>query len=372
MPAGHFLSGQQPMEPPCWRAMANRYKTSHLVEFAQALLRKGGLAPALARDVAEILVEGDLLGKTTHGLHLLAPYLQSLADGKMTKAGQPKVLKKSPATLLLDANYLPGPYVVRRALAWAMPRARKHGVATVSIRRCHHIACLQAYLQSVTDCGLAVILMCSDPDNATVAPPGGLQGVYSPNPIAAGFPSVGAPILIDTITSSASNAQTARTFKAGKKFPFTALQTAQGRATNDPAVLFAKPPGSILPLGGLELGHKGFAMALMVEALANALCGHGRVKKPARWGASVFLQVIDPAFFGGVTEFRREAGFLAKICRKSRPRSPRESVRLPGEKPLALRRGQLAKGLVLHPTIRPALEPWMKKLRVGFPQPVGQ
>jgi len=350
--------------------MAARYKASHLVAFAQALLRKGGLPPGPARAVAETLIDGDLLGKNTHGLQLLAQYLQSLEDGKMTKAGQPRVLKKSSTTLLLDANYLPGPYVVRRALDWATSRAKKHGVATVSIRHCHHIACLQTYLQSVTDRGLSVILLCSDPANTTVAPPGGLQGKYSPNPIAAGFPTAGAPILIDTITSSVSNAQTTRKFKAGEKLPFTALQTAQGKATNDPAVLFAKPPGAILPLGGHELGHKGFAMALIVEALANALCGSGREKKPTRWGASVFIQVIDPAFFGGSKEFRRETSFFAQSCRKSKPKKSGSTVRLPGEKSLALRRIQLAKGIELHPAIRPALEIWAEKLQVKFPPPL--
>jgi len=351
--------------------MAKRYQAVELITFAQALLQQGGLTRAPARAVAEVLVEGDLLGKSTHGLHLLAPYLQSLADGKMTKVGQPRVLKKSPTTLLLEANYLPGPYVIRHALDWAVPRAKKHGVATVSIRRCHHIACLQTYLQSVTDCGLAIILMCSDPANATVAPPGSRQGQYSPNPIAAGFPSTGAPILIDSITSSVSNSQTARMFKARQKFPFTALQTTHGRATNDPAVLFAKPPGAILPLGGLELGHKGFALSLIVEALANALCGHGRAEKPARWGASVFIQIIDPKFFGGTAQFRRETEFFAKTCRKSKPRICREAVRLPGEKSLVIRQEQLKKGVVLHPSIPAALQPWAKKLAVKFPAPIG-
>jgi len=349
--------------------MASRYKAAELVAFVQALLQKGGLAKEPARAVAATLVEGDLLGKSTHGLHLLPQYLQSLEDGKMAKTGQPRVLKQSSTTLLLDAIYLPGPWVVRRALGWAMPRAKKHGVATVSIRHCHHIGCLQAYLTSATDHGLAVILMCSDPANSTVAPPGSLQGMYSPNPIAAGFPTAGEPILIDTITSSVSNAQTARTNKAGEKFPFTALQTAQGRATNDPAVLFAKPPGTILPLGGHELGHKGFAMALIVEALTNALCGSGRAKKPTRWGASIFLQVIDPAFFGGLMEFSRETGFFANSCRKSKRRNPKQAVRIPGEKSLALRREQLVKGVKLYPTIRPALEPWVEKLQVKFPRP---
>ncbi|HVU38705.1 MAG TPA: Ldh family oxidoreductase [Opitutales bacterium] len=346
--------------------MAIRYQPVALVTFAQALLRQAGLETASARDVAEVLVEGDLLGKTTHGLALLPAYLQNLESGKMTRRGAPKVVKKSAATLLLDAHYLPGPLVVRRALAWAMTRAKKHGVATVSIRRCHHIACLEAYLRAVTDHGLAILLMCSDPANAVVAPPHGRQGVYSPNPIGAGFPTLGEPILIDTTTSSHSNAQLARKFRAKERCPFAALQTSAGALTNDPAVMFTKPPGSILPVGGRDLGHKGFAFALIVEALTNALGGQGRAQKPARWGASVWLQVIDPGFFGGRAAFARETQFFAAACRKSRAR-PREKIRLPGEVSLARRREQLRRGVELHPEILPALRPWMEKL--GVPPP---
>jgi len=348
--------------------MATRYDHRGLAALANTLLRKAGLEPALARDVAEVLVEGDLLGKTTHGLALLPSYLQNLMSGKMTPKGRPTVLKKSSTILLLDANYLPGPFVVRRALDWAVPRAKKHGVATVSIRRCHHIACLQAYLEDVTDKGLAILLMCSDPANAVVAPYGGTRGVFSPNPIGAGFPTTGAPILIDTTTSSLSNAQIARKYRAKQKFPFAALQTPSGQPTNGPAVMFKTPPGTIFPLGGIELGHKGFALSIIVEALTNALCGEGRVKKPARWGASVWLQIINPAFFGGTAAFARETQFFAQACRKSKPRPGHPAVRLPGEQSLARRREQLKKGVELHPEIMPALQPWTEKF--GIPLPV--
>ncbi len=347
--------------------MPARHASAELRQFASSLLTRAGLNKTMAREVAEVLVEGDLLGKTTHGLALLPQYLENLATGKMTATGRPQVLRQSTTTQLLDAHYLPGPYVLRRAIAWATPRAKRHGVATVSIRHCHHIACLQAYLHKVTDQGLAILLMCADPANAAVAPAGGMQGVFSPNPIAAGFPTRGEPILIDTTTSCLSNAQIARQFRARKKFPISALQTAQGRLTNDPAVVFQNPPGSLLPLGGHELGHKGFALSIIVEALTNALCGQGRVQKPNRWGASVYLQIIDPAFFGGRPAFAREAQFFAESCRKSRPRARRRPVRLPGEESLARRRDYEKHGVELHPEIMPALLPWAEKLKVAPP-----
>jgi LDH2 family malate/lactate/ureidoglycolate dehydrogenase len=51
------------------------YRVEELLGFATALLRRAGLDADKAGTVAAVLVEGDLLGHTTHGLALAAPYL---------------------------------------------------------------------------------------------------------------------------------------------------------------------------------------------------------------------------------------------------------------------------------------------------------
>jgi LDH2 family malate/lactate/ureidoglycolate dehydrogenase len=133
-------------------------------------------------------------------------------------------------------------------------------------------------------------------------------------------------------------------------------------------VLFAEPPGTILPLGGVEAGHKGYALALLVEALTSALAGYGRADGATGWGASVFLQVIDPAKFGGAAAFMRETSWLAAAARATPPAAGRDAVRLPGERGLRLRERQLAEGVELYPSIMPALLPWAAKLGVPPPQ----
>ena len=53
-----------------------RYAVNDLISFAENLLVQSGLDRDRAQTVAEILVEGDLLGHTTHGLQLLPAYLR--------------------------------------------------------------------------------------------------------------------------------------------------------------------------------------------------------------------------------------------------------------------------------------------------------
>jgi L-lactate dehydrogenase len=285
----------------------------------------------------------------------------------MTKTGEPRVIADFPAAITWDGNRLPGPWLVLRALEIAMARARQNGTCTVAIRRSHHIACLASYLKRATDRGFLAILTCSDPTARGVAPHGGRRDVITPNPIAAAWPTGGDPVILDISMSIATNALTRRTANEGRMFPGQWLVDSAGNPTNDPAAAFTDPPGAILPLGGADHGHKGYALGLLVEALTGALAGHGRADPPEGWSANVLLQVFDPALFGGETDFLRQTSQVADACRATPPRPGFDRVRLPGEAGLGRRAAQLASGVELHPGIMPALAPWARKLGVVLP-----
>ncbi len=347
--------------------MSARHAAPVLIAYATELLICAGLESDKATVVAAILIEGDLLGHTTHGLALLAPYLAELEKGTMTKTGEPRVIADFPAAVTWDGQRLPGPWLVSRALDLAIPRARTQGTCTVVIRRSHHLACLAAYLKRVTDEGLMVLLSCSDPAVASVAPHGGRRAVFTPNPLAAAWPTAGDPVILDVSMSITTNGLTKRLAVAGEKFPGPWALDADGRATDNPAALFTQPAGTLLPTGGVDHGHKGYAFALLVETLTGALAGHGRADPAEGWGASVFLQVLSPALFGGTEEFLRQTEHISAACRATPPRPGFERVRLPGETGLRRRAEQLARGVELYPGIFTSLAPWSAKL--GVPPP---
>lgn len=352
-------------------AITRRYGASALTETALALLLKVGLREDIARDVATVLVDGDLLGHTTHGLALLPGYLAELQNGGMTKDGAPRVLKERAAAQTWDGQRLPGPWLTLRALERAMAMALSEGTGTVVIARSHHIACLAAYLKRATDQGMMALIQSSDPHACSVAPFGAVTPVFTPNPLAAGIPTSGDPILLDVSASYTTNGLTTRLHEAGRRLPHPWIQDAEGNPTDDPAVLFAEPKGTLLPLGGLEAGHKGFGLALLVETMTAALAGRGRADTSEGWGATVFVQALDPAAFGGVVAFRRQIDWIVAACHDATPRPGGERVRLPGERGLALYREQQKRGVALHPVIMPLLEKWASNLGVTLPAPLG-
>ena len=347
--------------------MTQRIAAQRLAEFARALLLAAGMPADKAQAVSTVLVEGDLMGHTTHGLQLLAPYLAEIEKGSMNVQGEPEVLSDKPAALLWDGRRLPGPWLVLRAIEHATQRAREAGTGTVVIRRGHHIASLASYHRRVAEQGLVLLLACSDANSASVAPFGGLDPVFTPNPISAGIPTGGLPVSVDISTSTTTNGLTNRLHQQGGKLPAPWLIDGHGQPSNDPAVLFNEPKGTILPLGGLDSGHKGFGLSLLVEALTGGLAGHGRADPREGWGATVFVQVIDPEAFAGRAAFERQLGEVARQCRASRPANPQRPVRLPGERGFQLADDQAGQGVLLHEGILAALAPWAQKHGVALP-----
>jgi len=341
-----------------------------LTAFATRLLDSAGMDPAKSPVIAEVLVEADLMGHDTHGLNLLAPYLADIRKGQLKTTGEPKVVADFPAAVTWDGDRLPGTWLVVKAIELAIPRAKQLGTCTVSIRRGHHIACLAAYLKRVTDQGMVILLMTSAPENHSVAPHGGRTGVITPDPIAAGWPTAGDPVLIDVSTSITTNGMVGRLAKQGGRLPGQWLVDGDGNPTDDPTVVSREPKGALLPIGGVEYGHKGYALGLMVEALTQGLGGHGRADPIEGWTGEVFLQILDPALFAGAEAFVRQTEWVAQACRQSLPRPGVERVRLPGEAGLARRRKALAEGVQLHPGILGQLEPWAAEFGIPLPAPI--
>lgn len=334
----------------------SRIAPQQLERFVERLFLDADVSPEVASVVSRVLVEGDLLGHHTHGVKLAQGYLRDLRSGHAKgQAASLQIVRQSPAAVLYDADYLLGPYCVEQALDFTARAARTFGIGVASIRRAHHIACLAAYLQRYTEQNLIPLVLTSDPAVASVAPHGGLDPVYTPNPLGIGIPTGEKPILIDVSMSTITNGLVNKTHQAGGQLEHAALIDQDGQPTRDTATFFATPPGAILPLGSLEFGHKGFALGTMVEALTAGLGGFGRKDGVKQWGAAVTVLTFDPAFFGGVDEFKAEMDHFVGACLDSRPREPKRPVRMPGHAGIDRRAKAFEQGLELPEDVLAAL-----------------
>ena len=350
--------------------MTNKYSAESLVTFATQALVANGMQTDMAVDVAQVLLEGDLFGHDTHGLALLAPYINVLKNGPMRGAGEIETVTQRAAVATWDGGYLPGPWLVRRGLDWAQKVAREYGTATLAIRKSSHIAALASYLEQPARDGFLVQLMCSDPAVASVAPFGGREPLVTPNPMSYGIPTSGNPILIDISASITTNGMTSRLQNSGLQGEHKWWLDADGTPTTDPTVLENNPSGTLMPLGGVEAGYKGYSLALFVESMTAGLAGHGRADNVAGWGATVYLQLTDCDAFGGLSEFERQTQWLVDHSVANKPIDKNVPVRVPGQRALERKAEQLKNGVTLHGAIPPVLKTVAEENELTMPAKV--
>lgn len=300
---------------------------------------------------------------------LCAQYIEQIEKGMMTTRGEPEFVRDSGAVFVWDGNYLPGPWLVSRAMDQACTRVATHGVVTAVIRRSHHIACLAASIKEATDRCLVAILASSDPASGFVAPYGGKESLMTPNPIAVGYPNSREPVVIDVSTSITTVGMARQKAAADTPFAHPWLMDSEGHPTCDAHALDPGVGGTLLPLGGREYGHKGFGLSLMIEMMTHGLAGFGRPDSEKRWGANVFLQVLDPEFFAGKEAFLRQMDYLTDRCHANASIDPENPVRMPGEMAQKRMREARSGGLELSPAVWQALSACAARYAVELPVP---
>ncbi|TYB85373.1 Ldh family oxidoreductase [Oceaniovalibus sp. ACAM 378] len=341
-----------------------------LEHFIRSVFVAAGLRDDLAADVAEVLIEADMMGHATHGVALVPMYLKSLESGGMAKDGEIEVLADMGACATWTCHRLPGATVLKRAMDLAIERAKTFGCSTVSITDSYHMGALAVYLVQATQQGMMAVLSSSTLSSNGVAPFGGTVGVMTPNPIAAGIPTSGDPILLDISASITTRNKSLQYAAAGQRFPGQWALDVDGNPSDDPNALL--DGGTLLPIGGLDHGHKGYALGLMVEALTQGFSGIGRNDEQTGTYTTGFLQVFDPRAFAGKDAFTRTTDHLVKLCQNNHPRAGVDKVRVPGENALARRRAALKNGVDLSGQIMQGLAAAAEQTGVKLPDPVVQ
>jgi L-lactate dehydrogenase len=284
----------------------------------------------------------------------------------MATSGAPELLRDEGGCVTWNGCRLPGAFLVQSAVDLACERAATAGMCTVSITNSYHMGALAVYLRRATGRGMMAIVASSTPSVDGVAPHGGTRGVMTPNPLAAGIPTEGDPILLDISSSITTRNKAAQYAAAGRKFPGQWAQDPDGNPTDDPQIML--DGGTLLPVGGLDHGHKGYALGLLVEALTQGLSGVGRADKPTGTYTAAFVQVFNPAFFGGLEPFTRNMSYLADSCRSNPPRPGTASVRVPGDQAARMHRLAAEKGVPLSGQVLAPLRTACARFGIDMPE----
>jgi hydroxycarboxylate dehydrogenase B len=322
------------------------------IRYAAAILEAAGADAGNALVVAEHLVGSDARGVHSHGLLRVPQYVAELESGEIDGLATPTVSSVHGGRVAIDGRRSFGQVAGRLAVAEVEAAAGRLGVGLAATSRAGHAGRIGAYTEALARGGLVALAFCSGPRSGhRVAPFGGVEGRLSTNPISFAVPTDGDPIVADFSTSTVPEGVVRRLRDLGEPAPPGAMQDAEGRATDDPGILYREPPGTIRPLGGEVFGHKGYALALLVEAMTTVLSGEDAADAE-RFGNNLTLVAV--AADAAVAE---SGAGLERYLRTTRPARPDREVLLPGDP----ERRALAEG----PAIRVDREVWRSVVAVG-------
>jgi uncharacterized oxidoreductase len=305
--------------------------------------------PEEARGVAAHLVEAEACGVRSHGLQRVPQYLRAIGDGRITLGAKLTTLRDGPSTAALDGGKGFGVVMARAAMARAIDKAAATGVAAVTLVNCGHTGRLGSYTEQAARAGCVGMMMVNGGGAGQwVAPHGGRAGRFATNPISIGVPAEDqGPLLVDLSTSAAAEGKVRAHRTEGRPIPEGWVITNAGEPTTDPSALYTTPRGALLPVGG----HKGYALALAVDALAGALSGAGcctEADRPLEGTTDgVFMLAVRVDAFRPLADFRDEVGDLLAHVRSCPPAPGSAGVQSPGDPEAKARAASARDGIAI-------------------------
>jgi uncharacterized oxidoreductase len=343
--------------------------SADLTELVIRIFRASGVPAEPAQIVAEHLVDGDLCGVSSHGIIRIPQYVQAVEEGRVVPDARLSVVRETAAAAVLDGGHGFGQVMARKAMEVAIDRARHAGVGAATLVNCGHTGRLGSYTEHAARAGLARLIMANTGGNGQwVAPFGGTSGRLATNPISIAVPSdSGEPLLLDFATSVAPEGKVRTMLTAGRSIPADWIIDSLGRPSTNPADLYGPPRGALLPFGG----HKGFGLAMLIDALAGGLSGAGcctAIDQPMEGKTDgVFLLAVNVADFVSLADFRAAVSRLIDHV-KSSPASPGSAeVLVPGELEARTRRNRLRDGIPIADATWEIIR--QSAARVGVPMP---
>ncbi|HEY2441641.1 MAG TPA: Ldh family oxidoreductase [Streptosporangiaceae bacterium] len=265
---------------------------------AGGLLAAAGLAADRAGVTARCIVLADVWGIGIHWLLRLPYYLQRIVAGGYPAAAGLAVISDTGPVLALDGGGGMGHWQLWQAGQTAAVRCAQYGIAAVSVANSGHCGALGVYTLPGLDAGYLTLVFSHGP--AVMPPWEGRRPLLSTSPLAAGIPGA-RPAIVDMATTTVARGKIAALARRGEPLPPGWALDAAGQPTTDAQMALE---GMLSPLGGA----KGFALALVVEALAAGLAGPRLsadvpdmfsapdAGRPQELGH--LLIMIDPARFG--------------------------------------------------------------------------
>lgn len=226
------------------------------------ILKKLNIADDDASIVADVTVDADLKGFSSHGIGRFPQYIKGLKAGTINPNAEITIENETVSMALINGNHQFGHVVTYTAMELAIKKSKETGIGIVGVHDSNHFGVAGYYSDmAIMEDMIGIVIANTEP---AVAPIGGKEPIIGTNPIAIGLPSNKHYVSVDMATSASARGKLLEAKRKGEMIPENVALDIDGNPTIDPD---AALKGSILPFGA----HKGYALSFMIEILAGPL-----------------------------------------------------------------------------------------------------
>lgn len=340
-----------------------------------------GVGESDALRAADVLSKSDLRGIDSHGVARLRTYYDMFTIGRINAKPNIRIVREKKSIATIDGDSGLGLVVGPKANEIAMEKAAQYGSGWVSVCNTNHYGIASYYSLKALERDMIGWSMTNT--SKCVVPLWGAERMLGTNPISIAFPGYkNPPVVIDLSTSVVAFGKIEIAKRAGKQVPPGWMIDGTGNISTNPDDVYQ---GGMLPLGSTREmgGHKGYALAAMVDILTGVLSG-------ANWGPFVppfalFEEVPGKSvgksighFFGAMEidgfedpdVFKKRIDHWIEVFRNTKPAAGHEAVLIPGDPEHEAERIRSKEGIPLIQAVVDDLREISKKTGIEFKVPV--
>ena len=297
-----------------------------IYDLAKKTLLFNGCDELNAEAVANTVTFAERDGSVSHGLFRIPGYIAALKSKKVKGNARPSNKFLTQNTIRVDGDFGFAPIAINLGIPALVETTKKYGVGVLTITNTHHFAALWHETEALAKENLIGIACTAY--MPSVAPVGATKPLFGTNPISFAWPRKNkTPVVYDMATASMAMGEVQVAARDGHKVPLGTGLNKYGDLTENPSEI--TNGGVLLPFGG----HKGSAIAMMVELLAAGLVGDmfsfeakevdNKDGGPARGGE--FIMALSPDLIAGNNWNEHAEKFFERM-------ESMEGVRLPGQR----------------------------------------
>lgn len=283
-----------------------KFKVEVLTTFCEEAFQKFGFSAEESKLITDVLLLSDIYGIESHGMQRLSRYHKGIEKGLIKVAAVPEVVFETPVSAVIDGHDGMGQLIGVKAMKMAIEKAKKTGMAIVSVRNSNHYGIAGYYAKMACDEGLMGMSFTNS--EAIMVPTFARKAMLGSNPIAVAMPAEPYPFFFDASTTVVTRGKLEIYRKKGEALPDGWALDKEGKASNDaPDVLdniIKKAGGGIMPLGGNEEvtgSHKGYGYGMLCEIFCSILSQgltSNHTHMDGKGGTCHGFIAIDTAVFG--------------------------------------------------------------------------